>query len=122
MSLAIDLTGSNLNINDKNSLHYVKGGQKTRYQLAIEAITSVIQNYDRDKKFPVYGFGAIVDNNVNHCFPLNGKSNPECVGIHGVMKCYMENITKYKFSGPTNFAPVIQKMIKLIKMEDKKKY
>jgi len=44
----------------------------TKYQEAIQIITSIIQNYDKDKMIPVYGFGAEIDGKTNHCFALNG--------------------------------------------------
>lgn len=52
---------------------------------------------------------------VSHCFPLNGNwSNPEIVGIDGVLDIYRENVNKIKFLGPTHFAPVIEKAKKQV--------
>jgi len=47
-----------------------------------------LQNYDTDKKFPVYGFGGKCPGEIkaSHCFALNGDIyNPECMGVEGVI-------------------------------------
>jgi len=57
----------------------------------------VIQDYDADKKFPVYGFGAkpSTDELVNQYFPINyNEDNPACDGIEGVLKAYHEALGK----------------------------
>lgn len=62
-------------------------------------MVSILQNYDDDKMFPVYGFGGIVpgspENTVSHCFALNGDIfAPETNGVKGVMKTYYNAIQK----------------------------
>lgn len=46
----------------------------------------VVEPYDFDKMFPVYGFGGVPKymglSTVNHCFPLNGNvENSDVAGI-----------------------------------------
>ena len=79
----IDFTASNGIPTAKNSLHYTGAG-KSFYEKALEAVTSILLDYDYDKLVPCYGFGAKVKhpkldtmNKVHHCFPLNFDSeNP----------------------------------------------
>jgi len=56
-------------------------------------VGSILECYDSDKSFPVYGFGGIPKfmgvNSTNHCFPLNGVyENPEVVGTQGILGLY----------------------------------
>lgn len=66
--------------------------------------------YDSDKLIPTYGFGAEIDGNIQHAFPLSGsKSNPELFGISSVMEEYKKFVlSKHLFSGPTFFSPLIE--------------
>lgn len=54
------------------SLHYASPYQLSAYALALKAVGEVIQDYDSDKLFPAYGFGAKVppDGKISHQFPL----------------------------------------------------
>ena len=59
---------------------------KNQYELAIEAVGNIIEDYDTDKLFPVLGFGARLppDGRVSHCFYVNGHdSNPYCERMPG---------------------------------------
>jgi len=72
---AIDFTASNGDPNNCNSLHY-RGAGANQYEQAITNVGEIIQQYDTDKKFPFYGFGAKVPHiqkkGISHCFPING--------------------------------------------------
>ena len=62
---AIDLTGSNGDPQDKDSLHYIGNNgtiATSDYQKAIRSIGTIVEKYDSDGKFPVYGFGLAVKN------------------------------------------------------------
>ena len=56
--VAIDFTGSNGNPEHPTSLHYTGGYKPNQYVQAIQSVGEIIQDYDTDKLFPVYGFGA----------------------------------------------------------------
>ncbi|XP_077970861.1 uncharacterized protein LOC120327759 isoform X1 [Styela clava] len=56
--VAIDFTASNGNPMNPNSLHYINPYQPNQYAFAIQAVGEIIQDYDTDKLFPAYGFGA----------------------------------------------------------------
>ena len=74
----------------------------------------VVEPYDADKNFSVYGFGGDPeyienDNYDRHCFPLNGNiMNDEVHTIDGILKLYRETLPKIDFVGPTNFASFLE--------------
>ena len=75
-------------------------------------IGNVVEFYDSDRMFPVYGFGAVQPNTsrVSHCFAVNGhEENPEVPGVAGVMDIYHSTLPYLRFSGPTFFAPILSK-------------
>jgi len=120
LDIAIDYAQSNDLPNDPNSLHYVNAEGGNDYEKAIKSCGKIIANYDYDQLFPVYGFGGIPPNsdNVSHCFNINfNEDNPEIQTLENVIKYYKESLNKVKFSGPTNFAPVIKKVMKDINYE-----
>ncbi|NWH76782.1 CPNE9 protein, partial [Piaya cayana] len=95
------------------SLHYASPYQLSAYALALKAVGEVIQDYDSDKLFPAYGFGAKVppDGKISHQFPLNNNvDNPSCAGIEGVLESYLQSLRTVQLYGPTNFAPVINQV------------
>lgn len=57
LMVAIDYTLSNGLPSDKNSLHYLSEGYNS-YQTVICAVGSIVEAYDSDCMFPVFGFGA----------------------------------------------------------------
>jgi len=112
--LAIDYTGSNGDPNLPDSLHHVvKGGRLNPYENVINIAGNVLEQYDTDKKFPVYGFGARVRDPstgewtpVQHCFPVYG-GGMEAAGVEGLLNAYRDCCKAVMFSGPTLFAPLI---------------
>lgn len=88
---------------------------RNRYEKAIAMIGNVIEFYDSDSMFPVYGFGACPQNSpiCNHCFAINGnESNPEVPGVAGIMNAYHAILPALRFSGPTFFSHVLAKASK----------
>ena len=90
-AVGIDYTASNEPADRPNSLHYM--GPGNQYQRAIMSVGSVIQAYDYDKKFPVFGFGGIPHymnvKEVSHCFPLTGDpAAPDVNGVEGILAAY----------------------------------
>ncbi|XP_059183180.1 copine-3-like isoform X2 [Centropristis striata] len=109
-TIAIDFTGSNGDPRTPQSLHYINPEGYNEYLTAIWAVGNVIQDYDSNKMFPVFGFGAQIPPlwHVSHEFPINfNPSNPFCAGIEGVVQAYQQCLPQLKLWGPTNFAPVI---------------
>jgi hypothetical protein len=108
LATAIDFTGSNGIPSLPSSLHYVARGQSNQYESCIHAIGSRISPYDREQQFAVFGFGGIVNGQVNHRFPLTFcQSNPHVSGLEGILSAYRESLQKVELSGPTLFEPLI---------------
>uniref|UniRef100_A0A8D3DM07 Copine-3 n=1 Tax=Scophthalmus maximus TaxID=52904 RepID=A0A8D3DM07_SCOMX len=108
--IAIDFTGSNGDPKSPLSLHYINPQGYNEYLAAIWAVGNVIQDYDSDKMFPAFGFGAQIPPTwqVSHEFPINfNPSNPFCAGIEGVVGAYQQCLPQVKLYGPTNFSPII---------------
>jgi hypothetical protein len=114
LSIGIDFTGSNGDPREPTSLHYLDPAQKTWnvYQQAIHSVATVLEPYDADKKYAVFGFGARVRapdgtfTPAQHCFPVYGGGN-EVTGIPGVMQAYSDCLHHVMLSGPTLLAPII---------------
>uniref|UniRef100_A0A671TTM3 Copine family member 9 n=1 Tax=Sparus aurata TaxID=8175 RepID=A0A671TTM3_SPAAU len=101
------------NPSQPTSLHYMSPYQMNAYAMALKAVGEIIQDYDSDKLFPAYGFGAKLppDGKISHAFPLGGEDeSPNCVGIEGVLEAYFQSLRTVQLYGPTNFAPVINKV------------
>lgn len=115
VTVAIDFTGSNGRIISPESLHHVGGNEPNAYMRAIEAVVGVMQEYDSDKVFPTFGFGAKIPPNkeASPVFPINLKTNnPMCEGVRGVLDSYKACLSEIELFGPTNFAPVIDLVAK----------
>lgn len=112
LTVGVDFTGSNGIAKSSSSLHYMAAGHHSlnQYQRAIVEVGMIIMDYDKDRQVPAYGFGAKLPgtNNTNFCFPLNlNFGNPFVNSYEGVLQAYSEITPKLEFSGPTNFAPII---------------
>jgi len=115
-TIAIDFTASNGNPQSPDSLHYLNTYGQNPYEMAIDSVGKIIEDYDSDKLFPVLGFGARLppDGRVSHEFYVNGHpSNPYCERISGVLSAYKSCISKVQLYGPTNFAPIINHVSKV---------
>ena len=119
LSVAIDFTESNLDPSNPASLHNADPA-KNQYLQALQAVGSVLEPYDSDKKIPCFGFGGIPtflpDKNpaqFTHCFPLNANpEDPEIDGLAQLIKTYLTRVGQVRQSGPTRFAPVLREFIK----------
>jgi len=108
LGVAIDFTGSNGNPREPGTLHYIhEDGQQNSYQKAMSLIGSILQNYDSDNKYPVWGFGAKYGGVVRHCFQCG--SNEEVDGVQGILDAYSETFESgLIMSSPTDITQVIQ--------------
>uniref|UniRef100_A0A8C0R934 Copine 4 n=2 Tax=Laurasiatheria TaxID=314145 RepID=A0A8C0R934_CANLU len=115
LKVAIDFTASNGDPRNSCSLHYIHPYQPNEYLKALVAVGEICQDYDSDKMFPAFGFGARIppEYTVSHDFAINfNEDNPECAGIQGVVEAYQSCLPKLQLYGPTNIAPIIQKVAK----------
>ncbi|XP_012372787.1 copine-3 [Octodon degus] len=109
-TVGVDFTGSNGDPRSPDSLHYISPNGVNEYLTAIWSVGLVIQDYDADKLFPAFGFGAQLPPQwqVSHEFPMNfNPSNPYCNGIQGIVEAYRACLPQIKLYGPTNFSPII---------------
>lgn len=116
LSVAVDLTSSN---EDKNiypqSLHQTDNIKQNHYYQAMKIIGENLENYDSDRRMPLYGFGAIPKQdrrqNASHCFALNGDiGSPEVQGTSGMLECYKNALTKVQLHGPTYFNELLDQI------------
>ncbi|KAK9529560.1 hypothetical protein VZT92_013643 [Zoarces viviparus] len=108
-TVGIDFTGSNGDPRSPNSLHYMSPDGLNQYLSALMSVGHVVQDYDTDKLFPVYGFGAKLPPDyqaTKHEFPLN-PNNSYCKGIEGIIEAYTEEMPQMIFSEPRNLSPII---------------
>ncbi|XP_063489735.1 copine-1 isoform X9 [Symphalangus syndactylus] len=59
-TVGVDFTGSNGDPSSPDSLHYLSPTGVNEYLMALWSVGSVVQDYDSDKLFPAFGFGAQV--------------------------------------------------------------
>ncbi|KAG0016491.1 Copine-8 [Entomortierella chlamydospora] len=119
LSIAIDFTQSNGDPRNPQSLHYKSPTGENEYTRAIRSVGNILQCYDTNKRFPVFGFGGRINGQVSHAFALNGNPSntdlfidcmigqPEVEGVEGVLSAYWNAHSFVELYGPTNFAPVI---------------
>ena len=115
MICAVDFTGSNGNVTDPRSLHYIKSVEPNQYEQSIRASAGIVAYYDNDKLFPCYGFGAEYNGEISHCFNLTLTNQSEVENVDGILRAYKNAINQVVLSGPTYFSPVIYKTIEDIK-------
>ncbi|KAL4648920.1 RNA-binding protein 12-like [Arapaima gigas] len=115
-TVGIDFTGSNGDPRSPDSLHYMSPNGLNQYLTAIWSVGQVVQDYDSDKLFPAFGFGAQIPPNfqVSHEFPLNFNPNsPYCQGVQGIVDAYRSILPQVRLYGPTNFAPIINHVARI---------
>ena len=121
LTVGIDFTGSNGNPTSPNSLHYITSSGHNSYEKAIRSCGDIVAYYDYDQLFPVYGYGAQIKGTyqVSHCFPINFNANdPNIQTIDGVLGAYRNVLQSVTLSGPTYFAPLINKFISDVKLNN----
>uniref|UniRef100_A0A8C4PII2 Copine-4 n=1 Tax=Equus asinus asinus TaxID=83772 RepID=A0A8C4PII2_EQUAS len=111
-TVAIDFTASNGDPRNSCSLHYIHPYQPNEYLKALVAVGEICQDYDSDKMFPAFGFGARIppdmfEGTIELWIFANFTS-----GIQGVVEAYQSCLPKLQLYGPTNIAPIIQKVAK----------
>ena len=107
LMVAVDYTGSNGNPAIPGTLHHIDPtGAPNQYQSAIASVGAVLQEYDTDKLFPIWGFGARIDGQVSHCFQVGPQ--PQVAGVGGLLEAYRQSFARgITMSGPTLFSAII---------------
>lgn len=118
--VGIDFTASNEWQGRKtfsgNSLHRILGSKiYNPYQKVIHIMGNTLEPFDEDRNIPAFGFG---DSNTldESVFPFHSDGSP-CKGFADVLERYNSIATRVNLSGPTCFAPLIQKAIEIVKAE-----
>uniref|UniRef100_A0A7N6BBR5 C2 domain-containing protein n=1 Tax=Anabas testudineus TaxID=64144 RepID=A0A7N6BBR5_ANATE len=115
-TVAIDFTASNGDPRNSCSLHYIHPYQPNEYLKALVAIkqTSCVSPPPPPPPNPP----PPPPIQVSHDFAVNfNEENPECAGIQGVVEAYQACLPKLQLYGPTNIAPIIQKVAKTASQE-----
>mmetsp|Transcript_52552 Transcript_52552/g.94325 ORF Transcript_52552/g.94325 Transcript_52552/m.94325 type:complete len:1146 (+) Transcript_52552:68-3505(+) len=113
LNLGIDFTRSNLGqYNPESSHSMVHKDEDTAYATCIRALGEVIQTYDTDDMYPVYGFGAKIPPShsvCSNCFALTGDFFlPEVEGIDGILKAYHRALHVCHLHGPSHLSEVVR--------------
>lgn len=116
--VAIDFTGSNGDPKMPHSLHYLSGNNQ--YRNGIASILPIIDQYDSDGMYPVFGYGLAVNGVTTHCKVLS----EEAKYSDGVIMAYENTLHSngFELSGPTYFGPVIRETINRVKQIKNKTY
>lgn len=106
LMVAIDFTGSNGVPAYPSSLHYLNPNGPNAYERAIWSVGGILENYDSDKTFQVWGFGGKPpgSHEVSHCFAL---SESNVIGVPGIIQAYRTCLNGVELSGPTLFSQVL---------------
>lgn len=122
--VAYDFTGSNGDPRDKHSLHYIgdeKNPVQNQYMRATLGVIPILDQYDSNGKYPVYGYGMTFDagKSVQH----DRLIAEDAQYADGVAQLYQSFIHKNGFalSGPTCFAPIINATIRRVKDSKERK-
>lgn len=118
----IDFTGSNGDPSSHQSLHHRSDATINQYEQAIMEVCSVLLNYDYDQQIQTFGFGAIPKfqnaqgqpfyGKTSHFFPCSGDmTNTSGNGVKGVYGLYNNALNNVDLSGPTYFAPLLEKVV-----------
>lgn len=105
----IDFTGSNGEASSMLSMIIGPDQQKKKeacarvYSSAIQEIGSILDTYDSDGQFAVYGFKE------TQVFALNGEENPYVHGVQGMVNAFTSSLDTVSLSGKTYLAPLIMK-------------
>ncbi|KAL7713399.1 Copine [Entamoeba marina] len=117
--LGIDYTKSNTWTGEKSfsglCLHTINPQNPiyNPYQKVIDIIGRTLEPFDDDHLIPVYGFGDVSTTNKG-VFSFLPDDQP-CNGFGHVLQRYNEITPSVNMSGPTNFAPLINKTIEIVK-------
>jgi hypothetical protein len=89
----------------------------SQYARAIKGFGDVIQSISPHRPISARGFGARIDGEESHSFPLAADArDPMCKSIEGVLEAYRCKLTQVQLWGPTNFCPIISHAMKMVAM------
>ena len=119
--IGVDFTASNEWQGRKSfsgkSLHYISKNPRkwNPYQRVIRIISKTLEPFDKDHLIPAYGFGDT--QTKDHSVFSFKENNKPCKGLQDVVETYNSVVRRVALSGPTSFAPIINKAIEIVKVE-----
>lgn len=130
--IGIDYTRSNVDQGRRTfggrSLHYISNNNHddttpNPYQQVISIIGKTLAKFDDDQIIPAFGFGDSTTKDFG-VFPINsdGMTNRWCYGFEEVLQAYTSITPLIQLSGPTNFAPLINRAIEIVQERGRKEY
>ena len=93
-------------------LHEINPAAMNPYQTVIDIMGRTLEPFDDDKLIPAYGFGD-ASTSDKAVFPFFPNEQP-CVGVAQVLQRYGEIAPQVRLSGPTSFAPLVDKAIEIV--------
>ena len=118
LSIAIDFTSSNKSPKEIDSYHYIGNENLNYYEIAIKKCGDILENYNQNQLFSVYGFGGKLpgEKNVNQCFALNGNNDkPEINSIKNVLTTYRNILPVITFGSDGVLSPIIMEINNKVK-------
>lgn len=101
---------------DGLSLHDLSQPKANPYQQVICILGETLEPFNDADTIPAFGFGDKVTKDQG-IFELSPKG--ECADFSDVLDIYEELTPKIKLGGPTNFAPLIDKAVEIVKKKKK---
>ena len=115
--VAVDFTRSNLQQGERTfgnrSLHHIDPIISNPYQKVMSLVCQTLAPFDEDNLIPAYGFGDIFTKDRT-VFSFNPGEQP-CHGTQQVLERYSQIVPQTQLSGPTSFAPAIDKAVEIVK-------
>jgi len=113
LMVAIDFTRSNGGPEHDTSHHRFGGKGANDYVCAMRMVAEVMEQYDEDKRHPIYGFGARLppsfQDATSDCFACNGDFfSPTVEGLQGLEETYLKALRVIRLHGPSYLREVIK--------------
>jgi len=114
--VGVDFTRSNLWQGSRTfhgeSLHALDSKHGLNpYQCALQAVSSSLKDFDDDGNIPAFIFGDVETKHDK----VAALALTEVIPLNGLVDAYRKAASKAQFSGPTSFAPLIDRSIEIVK-------